>query len=152
MSIEIVTISRTKEEQKRANDIFDSLRDELLKRELSNTENYDKAILTLSAAALGLSLTAIRFIVPLETAEHIWLIKSGWILLLVSIITSLLAYLMSNKAITEQMKNAENYYTKGIAEAFNKPNIFIKYNAVLNYVTGVAFIIAISFIAITGSE
>ncbi|MBI1424874.1 MAG: hypothetical protein GC149_15615 [Gammaproteobacteria bacterium] len=115
---------RTEEEQKEANKIFESFRNELLKRELSNTESYDKSILTLSAAALGLSLSAIRLIVPLETAKYICLIKLGWALLLISIATSLSAYLMSNKAITVQLKNAEDYYVKGIEGAFNKRNIY----------------------------
>ncbi|MCW8918475.1 MAG: hypothetical protein OQL08_06635 [Gammaproteobacteria bacterium] len=146
MTTETTTITRTKEEQVIANEMFNSLRDELLKRELSNTENYDKAILTLSSAALGISLTAIKFVVPLDSSEHIWLLKFGWLLLLFSIVTSLSAYLMSNKAISIQLNNATDYYHKGINEAFNRKNIYTSINLFLNKATGIAFIAAISAI------
>jgi hypothetical protein len=139
-------IQRTDEDQKRANEMFDSFRDELLKRDLSNTENYDKSILTLSAASLGLSLTAIRFIVPLETANYMWLIKSGWLLLLGSIISSLVAFLVSNRAISVQIANAEDYYIKCIREAFDRKNIYLRINAFLNYVTGLMFAVALTAI------
>jgi len=139
-------IVRTGEEQSRATEMFDSFRDELLKRDLSNTENYDKSILTLSAAALGLSLTAIRFIVPLETAEHLWLVIWGWILLLGSIFSSLAAFFVSNKAIEIQIHHAEDYYIRCVAEAFNKKNVYLKINSILNNATGLMFAVAITAI------
>jgi len=105
-----LSIIRTEEEQKRANEMFDAFRDELPKRGLSNTESYDRAILSLSAASLGISVTAIQFVVPLGAATHIWMIKFGWLLLLISVRISLYAYFICNAAITEQMKIAESYY------------------------------------------
>jgi hypothetical protein len=139
-------IVRTEEQQNRATEMFDSFRDELLKRDLSNTENYDKSILTLSAAALGLSLTAIRFIVPLETASYLWLVILCWILLLGSIISSLAAFLVSNKAIAVQIGHAEEYYIKCIAEAFDRKNVCLTINSYLNRATGVMFAVAITAI------
>ena len=139
-------IVRTEQEQRRATEMFDSFRDELLKRDLSNTENYDKSILTLSAAALGLSLTTIRFIVPFETAEHIWLVIWGWILLLGSIISSLSAFLVSNKAIEIQIHHAEEYYIRCVSEAFNRKNVYLKINLIINYATGSIFAMAITAI------
>ncbi|WP_157385745.1 hypothetical protein [Methylosarcina fibrata] len=71
-------VPRTEEQQKRANELYDSYRDEVRKRQLSNNENYDKTILSLSSAGLALSLTAIRFVVPLEIASYLDLIKWSW--------------------------------------------------------------------------
>lgn len=139
-------IERTPEDQKKADKMFDALRDELLKRDLSNTESYDKAILTLSSTALGVSLTAIKFVVPLATAEYIWLIKLGWLFLLISITSSLSAYLISNKALIIQTDNARDYYINGIKDAFNRPNVFITLNDILNKVTGLIFIAALAAI------
>ena len=141
-------IVRTEAEQECANKMFDALRDELLKRELSNTENYDKAILTLSSASLGFSLIAIWSVVPLDTGIYLWVIKLSWALLLISITTSLVAYLLSNKAIFKQLSNARKYYKEGSADTFNRPNIFIKINRILNYTTGLLFISALSAIVI----
>ena len=68
-------VFRTEEEQKRSTEIFDSFRDELYKRQLSNSEAYDKAILSLSSAGLAISLSFIKFIVPLEQAKYICVLE-----------------------------------------------------------------------------
>ena len=63
------------EAQKRY-EIYLKERDELLKREVSNTENFDKAILTLSNAGLGFSLLLIyNNNSQLATACHKWLLS-----------------------------------------------------------------------------
>lgn len=72
-------IQRNDEEQKRSIEIYDSFRDEFLKRQLSNTESYDKSILTLSSAGLAISLTFLESVVPMETASHLWLMKMSWV-------------------------------------------------------------------------
>ena len=141
-------MNRTPEDQKVADTLFDKFRDDLLKRELSNTENYDKAILTLSSASLGFSLTAVKFIVPITTAIHKWLLISGWFLLVLSVIFSLAAYLISNKAILIQLENAREYYKKGIEDAFTKKNIFISLNSFLNQATGLMLAVAITIIVV----
>ena len=46
-------IIRNDEEQKRADEIHDKFRDDLLKRQLSNTENYDKTRIQLRSATLA---------------------------------------------------------------------------------------------------
>jgi len=54
--------------------------------------------------------------------------------------------LLSNKAILKQLDNAREYYKNGIADAFNRTNIFTKINSVLNYSTGFLFLSALSVI------
>ncbi|MEI8574822.1 hypothetical protein J0667_23065 [Methylomonas sp. WH-1] len=108
---------RTEEEQKRCIEIHDAYRAELLKRQLSNTENYDKAILSLSSAALGLSLTAIKLIIPIDLAGHLWSIKLSWVLFLLTIIFSLVSFLISNYGINRQLSIAENYYINALISA-----------------------------------
>ncbi len=88
-------IQRTDEEQKRSIELYDKFRDDLLKRQLSNTENYDKSILTLSSAGLAISLTFLKTVVPLENAEYIWLVQFSWVFFLLSILLSLVAYFIS---------------------------------------------------------
>lgn len=117
-------MNRSPEDQKVANEMFDTFRDDLLKRDLSNTENYDKAVLTSSSAALGFSLTAVKFIVPVESSSYVWLLLCGWLLLVISVIFSLTAYLISNKAIQIQLKNARDYYKNGVEDTFTRKNIF----------------------------
>ncbi len=139
-------MTRSIEEQKIANSMFDKLRDDLLKRDLSNTENYDKAILTLSSSSLALSLTAIKFVVPIATASCIILLKSAWALLVLSVVCSLVAYLMSNKAMAVQLNNARDYYKNGLDDAFSRKNSYSTINLYLNLITGITFAIAVFLI------
>ena len=141
-------MNRTPEDQKIADGLFDAFRDDLLKRDLSNSEGYDKAILALSSASLGFSLTAIKFIVPIDTATHIWLLILCWSLLVLSVIFSLAAYLISNKAIHIQLNNARDYYKKGVEDAFTRKNTYISINTFLNRATGLLLAIAISIIVV----
>ena len=134
-------MDRTKEEAAKDKEIYENLRNELLRRDLSNTENYDKSILTLSSAALGLSIASINSIIPLDTAKEICLLKLGWVLLLTSTISSLAAYLISNKGISKQIGYAEKYYLDGDEKYFDKPNIYTKINYALNISTGLIFIL-----------
>ena len=134
--------SRTEEHQKRAIEIYDDYRDDLKKRQLSNDENYDKTILTLSSSGLALSLTAIKFAIPLATAKYLCLIKVSWWLFGLAIFTSIIAYRVSNKALDLQLENAEEYYVKGNEEAFSKENCYSSFNNMLNKVSGSTFLIA----------
>lgn len=141
-------MKRSPEDQKIANEMFDRFRDDLLKRDLSNTESYDKAVLTLSSAALGFSLTAVKFIVPIESSGHIWLLIFGWSLLVIGVISSLFAYLISNKAIEVQLNNARDYYKSGVEDAFTRKNIFLTLNKLLNQATGILLAVAITAIVV----
>ncbi|WP_206483870.1 hypothetical protein [Thalassotalea sp. G2M2-11] len=137
---------RNKDEQSRCVEIHDKFRDDLLKRQLSNSEGYDKAILSLSSAGLALSLTAIKFIIPLDTAHYLWAIKTSWWLFFTTIICSLLAYLIGNIAIGKQLKIAEKYYLEGLVSAQTEKNIYTTINSFLNNITGIIFAVAISLV------
>ena len=137
---------RTDEQQKRAIEIYDAYRDDLRKRQLSNNENYDKTVLTLSSSGLALSLTAIKFAIPLEKAKYLFLIQGSWWLFGATILISIIAYWISNKALDIQLKNAEDYYSKGNEDAFSKKNWYSDVNDRLNMTAGVTFIIATALI------
>lgn len=139
-------LKRTPEEKERANKIYDDLASEIFKRELSNTESYDRAILTLSSAALGFSLLATRFIIDIEHASNLWMVKAGWVLLVISVAMSLLGFFVSNLALNEHLKNAEDYYVEGIKEAFNRETEFGPINGFMNKLSGLLFIVAVSLI------
>lgn len=137
-------IIRTEEEQKRSTEIFDSFRDELYKRQLSNSEAYDRAILSLSSAGLAISLTFIKFIVPLEKADYLIVLKASWVLFLLSVVATLISFLIGNKGISTQLKYAEQYYVEAKAKAFNKFNNYAYLNSSLNYVSGALFLVALT--------
>ncbi len=141
-------IERNEEEQKRAVELYDSFRDELLKRQLSNTENYDKTILSLSSAGLALSLSFFKFVVPIKMASYLWLIVGSWGAFLLTIISSLIAYLISNRAIDHQLDIATDYYINKKASAATEKNKLSIWNNRLNYLVAFSFSIAIIMMVI----
>ncbi|MDA7742177.1 hypothetical protein N8865_01015 [Francisellaceae bacterium] len=139
-------IERTDDEQARAVEIHDKSREDLLKRQLSNNEGYDKAILSLSSAGLGLSLTAIKFVIPLNEAVKLWVLEVSWVFFLLTIICSLYAYIVSNQAISRQLEIQEDYYINRSSKAQTEINAYSKRNSFLNIATGVLFTCAILLI------
>ncbi|MCX7132378.1 hypothetical protein [Aeromonas sp.] len=137
-------IIRTDEEQKRANEIHDKYRDELLKRQLYNTEHYDKTILTLSSSGLAISLTFLNLVIPNGSAKFAFIIQSAWVCFLLSIILSLCAYHVSNKVIDRYLINAERYYLEGDESACNPKDLLYTINKWLNYMVGFLFCVAIT--------
>ncbi len=55
--------------------LYSETRTDLLKRQLSNAENYDKAVLSLATGVLGFSLVLLKDIVPSTNAEGMWALK-----------------------------------------------------------------------------
>lgn len=90
--------------------MYAKTRDDLLKRQLSNSENADRAVLTVSVAALGFSLAFIKDIVPLFTATHSALLYLSWLCFVLAIIITLASYFTSQCAIAAQLALAERYY------------------------------------------
>jgi len=135
---------RTAEEQQQAREweLFKSFRDEIQKRELSNTENYDKAILTLSSTGLALSLSVIRFLTP-EAPLNTNLLICSWYLFFFTIAGSLVAFILSNKALEKAQENAEEYYIEGNKKDFQTKSIYGKINELLNIVVGITFLAAV---------
>ncbi len=139
---------RSDEDQKIAVGMFNSFRDELNKRQLSNTENYDKAILTLSSAGLAISLTFLKTIIPISSAQYLVLMKISWWSFLASIILSLIAYMVSNTAITKEMERAEKYYLGQDNSVFSKANPFSVINNWINKIIGLLFSLAVIMLVI----
>lgn len=126
------------EENKRLHGEF---RGELLKRQLSNTENYDKAILTISSSGLGLTL-ALYNIAATSSNNSIPLV-TAWIFYVLAITTCVASYKISNKALDIQGDIAYEYYIKNNSDAFHKKNIYSSINNALNSFSGAFLVIAI---------
>jgi hypothetical protein len=65
---------------------------------------FDKSILTLAGGVFGLSLT---FIKQIPHANHIWLLLCSWILYTVSMLSTLISMLTSQKAISKKVEYLE---------------------------------------------
>ena len=120
--------------------LYGETRADLLKRQLSNSENADRAILSVSTAALGFSLAFLKDIVSLQDAVFPLLPYLSWVLFMLSIVVTLLSFFTSQKAIDEQLGLAHRYYIDRDEET---EQLRPKYAAVTDWLnkSGAAFLV-----------
>ncbi len=123
--------------------IYAATRQDLLTRNLSNSEKYDNAILTLSTGILAISLAFIKDIVPLNKASLIILLITSWCLFGLTIVSTLVSFIVSQFAIKRQLEYAEKYYLDKKDEYLTKKNRLARYTEYANYTSGVFFMIGI---------
>ena len=131
----------TKSEERKQ--VYAATRQDLLSRQLSNSERFDNAILTLSTGALGISLAFIKDIVPMACAIGIGWLMGSWWLFGAAIISTMLSFIASQLGIKRQMYFAEEYYLNEKDEFLNKKNILARSTDILNYLAGALFLAGI---------
>lgn len=136
-------MERTEEQRAQAIAIFATYKAEVDKRELSNTDNYDKNILTLSSAGLAISLTVLKDIVPIGQVSHIWFLYSAWIFFGCAILITIFSFLISNAALRAQLDIAHKYYIDEDESFFGKVSLISKTLDWVNRFSGVCFVLAI---------
>lgn len=124
-------------------ELYAKTRDDLLKRQLSNSENADRAVLTVSAAALGFSLAFIKDIVPLGTATYTALLYWSWICFVLAIIITLASFFTSQYAINAQLVLAERYYLLNEEDALKARPRLATITDRLNMAGAVIFVVGI---------
>ncbi len=114
--------------------------EEIAKRQLSNNEAFDKAILSLSSAGLALSLTFFKFVVPIEKAVSINILEQAWFLFLSGIICTLISYFTSQQALKKELEHAVKYNLEENEEYGSKNNPAANLTEALNIISGLLFI------------
>ena len=122
--------------------------EELSKRELSNVENLDKAILSLSSAGLGLSLVLIKNVVELSKANHVWVLYASWLMFGLAITSTLLSYLFGQRALDKQHEFNARYFLEGDEDAGQQTSLASKITRVLSYVSVFTYIAAVACTAL----
>lgn len=123
--------------------LYAEARADLLKRQLSNSENADRAILSVSTAALGFSLAFLKDIIRLNEAEYGLLLYLSWAFFVISIIATLLSFFTSQKAINEQLEIAHKYYIDGDEQAIEIRPKCAKITEALNKVGAVLLVLGL---------
>lgn len=136
-------MARTEEQRIQATAIFATFKAEIDKRELSNTDNYDKNILTLSSAGLAISLTVFKDIASYGQTAHIWLLYSAWILFGCAILATIFSFLISNAALRAELGIAYKYYIEEDESVFGKASLISKILGWVNIFSGGFFVLAI---------
>lgn len=68
------------------------------------TQDFDKAILTLSSAAIGISLAFLDKIAP-DPVRTRWLVLVAWLMLTLSLLSTVVSFLTSQNAIRSDYVN-----------------------------------------------
>ncbi|MGH9786004.1 MAG: hypothetical protein ACRD88_17675 [Terriglobia bacterium] len=130
----------TEVEQRRK--LLADIRDDLSKRQLSDSQNYDKAILSLSSAGLGVSLAFLARGSSIKALPYLWL---SWIGFIGAIGATLASFLVSKRAIKRQLDIAIRGYANEEPDALkerNRPDEWVNRMA---YISGTLFFLAICF-------
>lgn len=126
-------------------ELLDKDWDELLKRNLSNTENLAKYVFSLSSAGLGLSLVVVKDMELLSKGDHKWVLIVSWAAFLITISSALISYLTSLHGIDKELDRIEEEYKKVTEVVDNKMEKPGKATKILRYVFVIFCIIGILF-------
>ena len=124
------------------NKIYDEYRRELTVKQNSNSENYDKNILTLSSAGLGLSLAFIKDIVPRQEMTDQGTLLLSWLFFGLAIIATLVSFQFSQLAIQAALNDAVEYYINRKDEFRSRECAWARWTGRLNWASGVLFVLA----------
>lgn len=113
------------------------------KREMSNSESYDKSLLTLSSVILGLSLTFTENVVPLAQAKNIYLLVAAWGLLSLTIVMVMSSFIYSMNAFKELKLGAKRFFLENDQSANQLSEIISNNIRRLNVASGVLFIVGV---------
>lgn len=96
------------EYKKQLYDQYMSERQSLLQTKKETVNQLDKALLTLNAGALAISITFLKEIAPKPSAWTIVLLILGWTAFIASLITTLLSFRKSAEAFDRQLQILDN--------------------------------------------
>lgn len=124
-------------------ELYQKTRDELLKQQLSNAETYDKSLLTLSSAFLGLSLTFIKDIVPLGQVQYLSVLFLSWFGFALVIVGTIWSFIYGQRVIKRLIEGARRYYLEGDRKAREESDEYSKKLDRANEFSGVVFIVSV---------
>ncbi|KLD64410.1 hypothetical protein [Dyella japonica] len=133
------------DETQRRRALFDTYWTEQQTRERANRDKYDNTILAYSTGALALSVTFIKDVVPLATAQALWTLKTSWVLFATSLLLMLATFPMGAQANRASIDAAQEYFINCKDEYFNKQSRAGKTLNWLNPLAGFVFFAAVGF-------
>ena len=123
--------------------IYADCRNDLLKRQLSNSENFDRSVLSLSSGLLAASIAFIKPSAVGAGTGHATILAWSWVALVTAIATTMVSFLISQMAVDRQLDLAEKYYLGKQDDALAAPNKAADWTVRLNWFAGVAFVLGV---------
>ena len=115
---------------------------EINKREVSSSENFDRAVLTFSSAGLALSVGFLKDFVPIQSAAAPWTLYWSWVLFTAATCATIISFLVSSQALEAQKGRAYAYYMQANDDALRSGNLWDRGTRVLNYMSAASFLLA----------
>lgn len=115
-------------------------RKQLVAAERDTAQQFDKAILTLAAGALALSITFINQIAPNPKPHSVYFLIGAWILFCSSLLSTLISFLTSQVACRKQRDILDD---KLSSKENNKSNKAASWTNRLNYFSIAFFILGV---------
>ncbi len=92
------------------------------------SRDYDKALMMIAGGGLGVSIAFIRDVGPHPNMK--WLLGAGWLLLALSLLVILIAFVTSQKALLREIGDLDDPAAKP------RPDLYAKWTTRLNSVSG----------------
>lgn len=124
-------------------ELMSKLRTEIQRRELSNTENYDKSVLSLATAFLGFSLAFLKDFVSYRSASCHLLLPLSWGLFGVAILATIASFLTSQEELAAQLVRAEAYYIDKDEAALARKSRWDNWTKGLNWSSAITFVLGV---------
>ncbi|HEU5372108.1 MAG TPA: hypothetical protein VFU51_06940 [Gaiellaceae bacterium] len=105
------------------------------------TDSFDRAVMTLSGGALGISLAFIHDVAP--HPRHVWVLGIGWILFALSLLLILLSFLTSERAVVRMVTAMDAGET---AIARGRWTDYLNWASAGTFVLGVGFLVLFAWL------
>ncbi len=113
---------------------------EVHRRQISGSENFDKSVLTLSSAGLGLSVGLLK---GYEDAPWLCVLYLSWTMFTIATIATMVSFLISGRALEHQKRVAYRCFIDGQDAAFDEPNKWDAWNTWLVRLAAGSFALAL---------
>jgi hypothetical protein len=119
----------------------------LIDAEREAARSFDKAMITLCAAALGLSISFVRYVAPVPKATT--LLYVAWVCFVLALIVTLFSFLTAQSAMRKQRAILDRYCGKELSEGEKRNRWatctkWLNVSSIILFISGVVFLVCFS--------
>jgi len=140
------------EDEIKKEEVYRRRRDILIDVAREHARSFDKYILTLAAGTFGLSLLFIGQIAPHPKDGTEWLLIAAWVAFGASILSILIAILLTQEACSKQIKMLDEEFLNPDLKKAKTKNVLPAYTRILNWASMLSFIIGVIFLIKFGTS
>lgn len=119
---------------------------------LDQSRSFDKFVLTMAASAFGLSFLFIQHIVPEPKADTMRFLIAAWGFFAITILTTLLSFLLSQKACLQQIEILDRWLGRRPEESQEPANAYTRATQWLNWLSMAAFVSGVALLIAFGAH